>query len=80
MKFIPQMEPWFSIEEKDAVSSYLDTNGWFTEFEKTSELEKAIASYTGSKHCILVNNGTVRLTLAAIAIGTEPGDEVIVPN
>lgn len=80
MKFIPQMEPWFSIEEKTAVASYLDTNGWFTEFEKTNELEKIIASFTGAKHCILVNNGTVSLTLAAIALGIQSGDEVIVPN
>lgn len=74
------MEPWFSIEEKTAIGAYLETNGWFTEFEKTYELEKIIASFTGARHCILVNNGTISLTLAALAIGIQPGDEVIVPN
>lgn len=24
MSFIPQMEPWFSIEERNAVSEYMD--------------------------------------------------------
>ncbi len=33
-----------------------------------------------AKHCIVVNNGTISLTLAAIALGVQPGDEVIVPN
>lgn len=39
-----------------------------------------IADYTKTKHCIVVNNGTISLTLAALAAGVEAGDEVIVPN
>lgn len=78
--FIPQMEPWFGSEEKAEINRYLDEGGWFTEFKRTSQFERELAEYTGAKHCIVVNNGTVSLTLAALAAGLQPGDEVIVPN
>ncbi|MFQ5683626.1 MAG: DegT/DnrJ/EryC1/StrS family aminotransferase [Candidatus Binatia bacterium] len=74
------MEPWFGEEEKRAVCEYLEAGGWITEFEKTWEFERIIADYVGSRHCIVVNNGTVSLTLAALACCIEAGDEVIVPN
>ncbi len=80
MNFIPQMEPWFGIEEKKAISEYMDEGGWITEFKRTTTFEKIIAEYTKSKECIVVNNGTVSLTLAAMAIGLKPSDEVLVPN
>ena len=80
MKFIPQMEPWFGDEEKFALMDYMEQGGWITEFKKTEEFERMIAEYAGAKHCIVVNNGTISLTLAAIACGIKPGDEVIVPN
>ena len=78
--FIPQMEPWFGKEEKRAICEYMDEGGWITEFKRTLKFEEMIAEYTGAKHCIVVNNGTISLTLAAIASGIIDGDEVIVPN
>jgi perosamine synthetase len=80
MTFIPQMEPWFGIEEKQALNAYMDEGGWLTEFKRTEEFETRIADYTGAKHCVVVNNGTISLTLMAIAAGIQYGDEVIVPN
>ena len=80
MKLIPQMEPWFGIEEKEALKEYMNEDGWLTEFKRTAEFENRIANYTGAKHCIVVNNGTISLTLMAIAGGISSGDEVIVPN
>ena len=77
---IPQMEPWFAEEEKKAICEYMDEGGWITEFRRTHKFEEMIAEYTGAKHCIVVNNGTISLTLAAMACGIEAGDEVIVPN
>lgn len=79
-RFIPQMEPWFGPEEKAELNRYLDEGGWFTEFKRTSQFERELAEYTGAKYCVVVNNGTVSLTLAALAVGLQPGDEVIVPN
>ena len=79
-KFINQMEPWFGDEERQAMDEYLGKGGWITEFKKTKEFEQMIAEYTGAKYCVVVNNGTISLTLAALASGIEAGDEVIVPN
>ncbi|MCW5649314.1 MAG: DegT/DnrJ/EryC1/StrS family aminotransferase [Ramlibacter sp.] len=78
--FIMQMQPLFGEEEKHALSAYMDEGGFLTEFKRTSEFEQRIAEYTGAKHCIVVNNGTISLTLAALAAGVQAGDEVIVPN
>ncbi len=74
MDFIMQMQPWFGEEEKKAICEYMDENGFITEFKRTEKFEQILAEYTGSKHCIVVNNGTISLTLAAMAVGVEAGD------
>lgn len=78
--YIPQMEPWFGQEETNEITAYLAEGGWMTEFQRTIKFEDQIAKYTGAKHCIVVNNGTISLTLAAIVCGIGYGDEVIIPN
>jgi perosamine synthetase len=78
--FIPQMRPLFGELEKAELVAYLEEDGFFTEFRRTEAFENEIAKFTGAKHCIVVNNGTISLTLAAIAVGVQAGDEVIVPN
>ncbi len=78
--FIQQMEPWFGEEEKRTLCRCLEEGSWLTEFKRTAEFERMIAEYTGARHCIVVNNGTISLTLAAMACGIKAGDEVIVPN
>jgi len=78
--FIMQMRPWFGAEEKQALCEYMDEDGFITEFKRTKEFEQMLVEYTGAKHCVVVNNGTISLTLAAMAVGIETGDEVIVPN
>ena len=60
--------------------AYLDEDGFFTEYKKTGAFEEKIAEFVGAKHCVVVNNGTISLTLAALALGIGPGDEVIVPT
>lgn len=74
------MEPWFDENEINAMSEYLKSGSWLTEFMKTREFEQAIEKYTGSRHCIAVNNGTVSLSMALMVSGVKPGDEVIVPD
>lgn len=39
-----------------------------------------LARYNGSKHCIPCANGTDALQIALMALGLEPGDEVITPS
>jgi perosamine synthetase len=80
MEFIMQMRPLFGEEEKRAICEYMDEDGFITEFKRTEQFEHMIAEYTGAKHCVVVNNGTISLTLAAMAAGIQAGDEVIVPN
>jgi perosamine synthetase len=80
VKRIPQCEPSFGAEEASAVAEYMASGGWLTEHTKTAVFESLIASYTGARHCIVVPNGTLSLTLAALALGIGPGDEVIVPD
>ncbi len=75
-----QMRPFFGEEEKKALCDYMDEDGFITEFKRTEQFEQMIAEFTGAKHCVVVNNGTISLTLAAIALGLKAGDEVIVPN
>ena len=79
-KRINQMEPWLGEEEKRAVTEYLDSGGWLTEFRKTREFEKLIADFTGSGYASVVNNGTISLVIALMALGIGDGDEVIVPD
>ena len=74
------MEPWFDENEAKALSDYMVGGGWVTEFRKTRELEGMIADYTGAKYCSIVSNGTISLTLALMAYGIGPNDEVIVPD
>ena len=42
--------------------------------------EEELAAYVGVAHAIGVGNGTDAITIAARALGVEPGDEVVVPS
>ena len=74
------MEPLIGNEEAAAMQDYLSSGGWLTEFKKTEEFEQMICKFTGSRYCVATNNGTVSLSLALLALGVKPGDEVIVPD
>jgi perosamine synthetase len=77
---IPQMAPWFGEEEADAVSEYMTTGAYLTEFKQTRQFEQMLADFIGVKHCIAVNNGTVSLSIALYAVGVRAGDDVLVPD
>jgi len=79
-KRINQMEPWIGEEEKRAMTEYLNSGGWLTEFKKTREFEQMIADYVGSEYVSVVNNGTISLIIALMALGIGREDEVIVPD
>ena len=47
--------------------------------EEVEQFEDEFAAYCGTAGCVGVSSGTAALTLALIAAGIGPGDEVIVP-
>jgi UDP-2-acetamido-2-deoxy-ribo-hexuluronate aminotransferase len=44
---------------------------------EVAELEVALAGFTGARHCVTVASGTEALLIAMMALGLQPGDEVI---
>ncbi len=44
---------------------------------EVGEMESALAAYCGATHCVAVASGTEALLIALLAIGLQPGDEVI---
>lgn len=77
---IPVYKPSISSLEKTFVNDCLDSS-WISSKGKYVELfEENFAHYIGIKHGVSVCNGTVALHLALVALGIEPGDEVIVPT
>jgi perosamine synthetase len=80
MRDIPQMIPHFDSLEADALTSYMQSGGFITEFKVTLELEKVISEFIQSKHVIMVPNGTISLSMMLMVLGIGPDDEVIVPN
>ncbi|MGI5819794.1 MAG: DegT/DnrJ/EryC1/StrS family aminotransferase [Armatimonadota bacterium] len=72
--------PPITQDDRDAVASVFDTDPLHTRWAPmAAELERRWAEYCGAKHCILTNGGTQSLHMALLAVGVEPGDEVIVP-
>ena len=56
------------------------TDGNFISGYQVEELEKQLAQYVGTKHCITCGNGTDALSLALMVWNVGPGDAVFVPN
>jgi len=54
-------------------------SGWVTQGPRVAAFEEAFAARHGVRHAIAVSSATTGLHLALIALGIQPGDEVIVP-
>jgi dTDP-4-amino-4,6-dideoxygalactose transaminase len=68
--------PAIGEEEVEAVAETL-RSGWLTTGPKAAELEQRFAEFAGARHALAVASGTAALHLAILAVGVEPGDEVI---
>ena len=55
-------------------------SGCFIGGPAVENLETELAKYTGAAHTITCASGTDALTIALLALGLKPGDEVIVPD
>jgi 8-amino-3,8-dideoxy-alpha-D-manno-octulosonate transaminase len=73
-------------EEKKEVLEVLDSQYLFRYYgpkempSKVKRLEEDYGRYLGVKHCLAVNSCTSALISGLVAVGVEPGDEVIVPS
>jgi perosamine synthetase len=79
-EFLPQISPSFDVNEADALRDYVLSGGWGTEFHATQEFEAQLCAFTGAKHCIAVTSGTTALSVALLAQGIGPGDEIVMPD
>ena len=73
---IPITKPLIGDEEIEASSMAL-RSGWISQGPAVEKFEQAFATYVGARHACAVSNCTTALYLALIAIGIEPGDEII---
>ena len=76
---VPLSDIEFGPEEAAAVQEVVNSR-WLTMGSITQEFEREFAAYTRAKHAIAVTNATAALHLACLALGLQPGDEVIVPS
>ena len=60
---------------------YSDTEGETDPrfLHKVATLEKEFAKYCGAKYALATSSGTASLVSSILALGLQPGDEVIVP-
>lgn len=63
-------------EINERIQRVLD-HGQYIMGPEVKELETKLAAYTGAEHCITVASGTEALLISLMALGVQPGDEVI---
>jgi perosamine synthetase len=75
---IPISLPSMGQEEWEALRDPI-FSGWVTQGPKVKEFEQLFAKRHSVEYALAVSNCTTALHLALLALGIEPGDEVIVP-
>ena len=73
---VPFAKPWLA-EEEAAAAGRCVLSGWVTQGPEVEAFEREFADYVGAPHACAVSNCTTALHLALIAVGVEPGDEVV---
>jgi dTDP-4-amino-4,6-dideoxygalactose transaminase len=72
--------PIFDDLERKLILEVVDSGQWGgVERTKLEEFEQKFAEFQNAKYAISVNNGTIAITAALLAVGLGPGDEVIMP-
>jgi UDP-2-acetamido-2-deoxy-ribo-hexuluronate aminotransferase len=78
MDFIDLKSQYRALREpiNAAIQRVLD-HGQYVLGPEVAELERQLAAFVGTKHCVSVASGTEALLIALMAEGIGPGDEVI---
>lgn len=79
MNFLQFSRPSLGEEELAAVRAVFES-GWITTGPKNAELEQAFCGLTGNQHAIAVSSATAGMHVTLLALGIQPGDEVITPS
>lgn len=77
--FLPYARPNIGSAEVDRVVASL-RNGWLTTGPSVNALEDAFVKASRIPHAVALNSCTAALHLGLIAMGVEPGDEVVMPS
>ncbi len=77
--FLPFSQPAINQDDIDGVVEVLKS-GWITTGPKTAAFEKAFLDYLGAKYAVSLTSATAGMHLALMALGLDPGDEVITPS
>lgn len=73
---IPITKPMLSENEVDAARRVI-LSGWTSQGPEVAAFEQEFAEYVGAPYACAVSSCTTALHLALLAIGVQPGDEVI---
>jgi dTDP-4-amino-4,6-dideoxygalactose transaminase len=73
---IPVARPWMDEREADAARRVI-LSGWVTQGPEVAAFEREFAEAVGAAHACAVSSCTTALHLALVALGIEPGDEVV---
>ena len=73
---IPIAKPCLGEAEAEAASRAI-MSGWVTQGPEVAAFEREFAADVGAKYACAVSNCTTALHLALLAVGVQPGDEVI---
>ena len=74
--FVPVARPHLGQEEVAAAGRAI-LSGWVTQGPEVGSFEREFAAHVASPHACAVSSGTTALHLALLAVGVQPGDEVI---
>lgn len=76
---IPHSRPFIDPQDREEVDKAL-ASGCLAQGEQVALFERDLCSFIGVRHGAAVSSGTAALHLALAALGTGPGDEVVVPS